>query len=170
VPLTLNDIDKLDMKILTILQERGRISITELAQMLKKPRSTIRERVLKLERSGYIKGYRAVVNPEKLGYKYLAFVMLKVRRRVTTSGISNQEEVARKVLIDAAKNPSLPFVEEAYIITGAYDIILKVWAKRWGDLTSFLINYLASFEDIISSETFLVLKAISENKGVFPCK
>ncbi|RLF13950.1 MAG: Lrp/AsnC family transcriptional regulator [Thermoprotei archaeon] len=162
--------DELDIKILNLLQRNGRASITDIANTLKKPRSTIRERILRLERSGYIRGYRAVVDPEKLGYRYLALVMLKVRRRITTSGMSNQEEIARKILHDSVKDPSLPFVEEAYIVTGAYDIVLKVWAKRWGDLTSFLIRYLATFEDIISSETFLVLKSVSSNNGIFPCK
>ncbi len=163
-------LDNLDKAILEELQRNGRASISDIAKRIGRPRTTISERVSRLEREGIIKGYRAILDPQRLGYKFLAFVMLKVRRGVTFEGESNQEALAKRILEDTYNTPYLPYVEEAYIVTGAYDIILKVWAREWEELTRFLIRYLASIGDVVSSETFLVLETISREKEGFPIK
>ncbi len=161
--------DALDSVILRELQRNCRLPISKLAKILGKPRTTISERISRLEREGVIRGYRAIVDPSKLGYRFLAFVMLKVRRGITFEGMSNQEALAQKVVKETRDAPDLPYVEEAHIVTGAYDIVLKVWARRWEELTNFLIRYLASLGDVVSSETFLVLETISSEEG-FPVK
>ncbi len=158
------------MKILEMLQRNSKISLSKLSSMLGRPRTTVGERIAKLEREGYILGYKAIVDPRKLGYKYVAFVMLKVRRKVNIKGESNQEVLASKIMEDSRNNPSLPYVEEAHIVTGAYDLILKVWARSWNELTNFLIKYLASLEDVVWTETFLALRSISKPLEGFPIR
>lgn len=162
--------DELDKLILHELQRDGRASISDIAKRLKRPRTTIGERITRLEREGVIKGYKAIIDPSKLGYRFLAFVMLKVRRGATLEGRSNQEALAQRILADTRKARDLPYVEEAHIVTGAYDIILKVWATKWEELTHFLIRYLASIGDVVSSETFLVLETFSHENEGFPVR
>lgn len=161
--------DRLDRAILRELQRNCRLPISKLAKIMGRPRTTISERIARLEREGIIKGYRAILDPSKLGYRFLAFVMLKVKRGVTFEGLSNQEALAKRIIDETFKALDLPYVEEVHIVTGTYDIILKVWARRWEELTNFLIRYLAGLGDIVSSETFLVLETMTSEKG-FPIR
>jgi len=162
-------LDELDKKILEILQQDGRIPISRLAEKLKRPRTTVNERISRLEREGYILGYRAIVDPAKLGYRYLAIIMVKVRRgsfHIT----KNQVEIAKKIIDECRSRKDLPYVEEAYVVTGSYDIALKVWIRSWDELSRFLIHYLASLEEIASTETFMVLERVPDKPQFLPLK
>ena len=163
------EIDDIDREILEILQENGRIPISKIAKKIGKPRTTIRERITKLEEEKYILGYRAIINPEKIGFKYLAIIMVKVRRGPFHIS-RNQIEIAKKIINDCRSRDDMPYVEEAHIVTGVYDIALKVWVRSWDELSKFLIQYLASLEEIDSTETFMVLEKIPNVPHPFPLK
>ncbi len=160
--------DELDRKIIKVLQENGRIKISELARMLKYPRTTIMQRIQRLESEGVIRGYRAVVDPGKLGYRYLAYIMLRVHRGMYAR--LDQTQIAKKILKDSLLRDDLPYVEEASIITGAYDIMLKVWVTDWSELSRFLLSYLSRIEEVASTETFMVLQKMPEGQIYPPLK
>jgi len=166
----MQDIDPLDKRILEELQKNCKITVAELARRLGKPRTTVNDRIQRLERKGVIKGYKAIVDPSKLGYKFLAFVMIKARRGISSEGTSSQERLIRKIINDTNNDPSMPFIQEAHIITGAYDIILKVWAKKWDELTNFLIRYLSTMPEVEYTETFLVLLQVESGERGFPLR
>jgi len=157
-------IDELDKKLLDLLQRNAKIKMTELAEKLGKPRTTVMSRVERLEREGIIRFYKAIIDPEKFGFTILAFVLISVKRIGPSGGKSSQIILVEKILKDSDEDPSLPWVEEAHIITGAYDIILKVWAKDMRQLSHFLINYLPSHPEVMRSETMLVLEKICESR------
>jgi len=158
-------LDELDRVLLRSLLANARVPLSEVAKSIGAARTTLSERLDRLEREGVVKGYRADVDLRKLGYKYVAFVLVKVRR---TGGLrgdkSNQELLAEKIVEDCYTRKGLPWVEEAHIITGEYDLLLKVWAREWDELTSFLIKYMPEHNDVLQTHTILVLKTIQDDK------
>ncbi len=160
--------DELDKKIIKLLQENGRLKFSEIARMLRCPRTTIVQRVQRLESEGVIRGYRVIVDPWKIGYRYLAYIMLRVRKGLYAR--LDQGQIIGKILQDTVSRKDLPFVEEASIITGAYDIILKVWIRDWSELTRFLLSYLPRIEEIAATETFMVLQRMPAKPLPMPIK
>ncbi len=116
------NLDELDRKIINLLQENARMKNSEIAQKLGKPTSTIYERVKKLEKAGVIKGYRAVVDPRKVGYEIVGFILGEPRY---TEDL-DWEEVGRKLA-------KIPGVQEVYFLTGQDDYLLKLRAKDSDD-------------------------------------
>ncbi|MGC8973174.1 MAG: Lrp/AsnC family transcriptional regulator [Thermoproteus sp.] len=154
--------DEIDKKLLELLQIDGKKTLQELAEAVNRPKTTIASRIKRLEDKGYIMGYKAIVNPFLLGYQVLAFVMASVRRGEMKGEKPLQEQLAEKILADCSGKGDLPFVEEAYIITGPYDLLLKVWARDIKQLSSFLVSYLASMPDIQRTETLMVLEIVDD--------
>jgi len=154
--------DEVDRKILMALQADGKKTLQELSEELGRPKTTLAARIRKLEEEGVILGYKAVVNPFALGYKLLAFVLVSVRRGASAESKPLQQAVAEKVLQECNGEGGMPFVEEAYIITGPYDLLFKVWARDVKQLSTFLVAYLASNPDIQRTETLIVLEIVDD--------
>jgi Lrp/AsnC family transcriptional regulator for asnA, asnC and gidA len=162
--------DEVDRRLVVLLQADGRKTLQELSEELGRPKTTIAARIKRLEHEGVVMGYKAVPNPFALGYRLLAFVLVSVRRGAAAKEVKPlQQEVAEKVLADCNGERGMPFVEEAYIITGPYDLLFKVWARDVKQLSTFLVAYLASNPDIQRTETLMVLEIIDDwRKRVMP--
>ncbi|UYQ60884.1 Lrp/AsnC family transcriptional regulator [Streptomyces peucetius] len=107
--------DATDWRILQVLQTRGRAGFTELAKAVSMSASAVTERVRRLEEAGVIKGYSAVVDPERLGLPVLAFVRLRY---------PNGNYKPFHDLLDAT-----PEILEAHHVTGDDCFVLKVAAR-----------------------------------------
>ncbi|MDL2235219.1 Lrp/AsnC family transcriptional regulator [Christensenellaceae bacterium OttesenSCG-928-L17] len=107
--------DSTDAKILEILQEDGRISMQKLASKINMSAPSTIERVKKLEESGAILGYKAVVNPEKVGRSISAIVLVSVT-------IDNKQKFQEYV-------DNCPNVLESMEITGRFGYCLKTACK-----------------------------------------
>lgn len=153
-------LDEVDARLLEALQKNGRISVSRLADMVNRPRTTIMSRLAKLESSKIIMGYKAIVDPQQLGYNIQAYVLLTVRR-VPGATKPSQVALAESIVRDSDNESDLPWVEEAQVVTGQYDIILKIWAKDLRQLSNFLIRYLPTHPDIVKSETMIVLENVA---------
>jgi len=154
-------LDQLDLAILSILQTNCKATTAELAKLLGKPRTTIASRLDKLLSSGIIRSFRAILDYKKLGFSLTAFIFLTVKR----GEASNQVMLAEQIVDSCKGNPSL-WVEEVNIITGRYDIMMKIRVKSLEELTRFLIDFLPKFKDVERSETFLVLQTIEEYQPI----
>ena len=154
-------LDQLDLAILSILQTNCKATVTELAKLLGKPRTTIASRLEKLLNSGVIQSFRAILDYKRLGFSLTAFIFLTVRR----GEASNQVMLAEQIVESCKKNPSL-WIEEVNIITGRYDIMMKIRVKSLEELTHFLIDFLPRFRDVERSETFLVLQTVEEYRPI----
>jgi len=106
--------DNVDRVLLAELQRDGRQSIAELARTVHMSNSAVAERLRRLEETGVIAGYRAVVDPERLGYGILAYLRLRYP--------SSQYAPLHELLAD------IPEVVEAHHVTGDDCFILKVVA------------------------------------------
>lgn len=156
-------LDELDVALLNSLLLNARAPLSDIAKRLGVARTTLSERLERLERSGIVKGYHAELDLRRIGFKYTAFVLVKVKRVGIRGEKSNQELLAERIVRDCREREGLPWVEEAHIITGEYDLLLKVWAREWEELTNFLIRYMPEHGDIIQTHTILVLKSVQDD-------
>lgn len=159
-------LDELNLRIIRALQDEGRISIARLSRKLNIPRTTLIYRINELEKAKIIKGYRAEVDPSKLGYVYTAFILVKARRGTQIAGKPLQVRLIEKLVRDCKKEKNLPWIEEAHIITGEYDVLLKVRAKNIKDLTNLLIKKMADYEEVVQTVTLIVLTTPHEDHRV----
>ncbi|MEU5402250.1 Lrp/AsnC family transcriptional regulator [Streptomyces sp. NPDC005963] len=110
-----DSLDETDMRILEALQKDGRASYAELARAVAMSASAVTERVRRLEESGVISGYSAVVEPERLGLGILAFVRL----RYPTGNYKPFHDLLA----------TTPEILEAHHVTGEDCFVLKVLAR-----------------------------------------
>lgn len=141
------DIDEVDRKILTILQADGRTALSEIARRLDMGSATIHERVNNLEQEGFIREYRAVLEPELLGVDHVAFV------RVDT--------VAGKFSTVAERLAEEPDVQEIHEITGDADLLMKVRVGTQSDLTD-LLSRIGGYDGVTSTATDVALRSVKE--------
>eukprot|EP01032_Pedospumella_encystans_P030603 gene30603-34540_t len=107
-------LDKLDRKILRILQEDGRISMKDLSEQVGLSITPAIERVKRMERDGVITGYHARIDPPALGAKLLVFVEITLN----TKSASMFEQFRREVL-------RIPEVQECHLVSGDFDYLIK---------------------------------------------
>lgn len=148
------DIDAQDLTILRELQS-GSISNVELARRVNLSPPATHSRVKRLEQLGFIKGYVALLDREKLGYDLLCFITVSLQ-------IHKPEEI-HKFRDLVAK---LPEVLEAYHVTGDYDYILKVAAKNRQDLNRFLMDCLTPIPFVARIHTRVVLTEIKSSTAL----
>jgi Lrp/AsnC family leucine-responsive transcriptional regulator len=112
--------DQKNLELLRLLQKRPRVPISELARKIGMSNPAVKERVLRLQESGILEGYRLVLNPKELGYNVMAFV----RVRPLPGHVNKIAEVVQ----------SVPQITECHRITGEDCFILKVHLKQISDL------------------------------------
>ncbi|MEU0991802.1 MULTISPECIES: Lrp/AsnC family transcriptional regulator [unclassified Streptomyces] len=117
-----DSLDETDMRILEALQQDGRASYADLARSVSMSASAVTERVRRLEESGVISGYSAVVDPERLGLGILAFVRL----RYPTGNYKPFHDLLA----------TTPEILEAHHVTGEDCFVLKVLARSMRHLES----------------------------------
>ncbi|MFC4550271.1 MULTISPECIES: Lrp/AsnC family transcriptional regulator [Halorussus] len=142
-------LDDIDVKILKILQADGRTALSEIARRLDMGSATIHERVNSLEAEGYIRDYRAVLDPELLGLDDVAFIRIH-----TEAG--HFSEVAERLAEESA-------IQEIHELTGEADLLLKVRVGDRSDLTD-LLSRIGTYEGVISTATDVALRSVKEEQ------
>ena len=148
-------LDAVDMEILRALQKNARLTTKELAAMVNLSTTPVFERVKRLEQRGYVKGYVAVLDAEKLGRGYVVFCSVKMRR----IGREIAEDFARVVR-------SIPEVTECYNISGSYDYLLKIHAPNMKYYQEFVLNILGNIDHLGSLESTFVMDEIKHDFGL----
>ena len=148
-------LDAVDMEILRALQKNARLTTKELAAMVNLSTTPVFERVKRLEQRGYVKGYVAVLDAEKLGRGFVVFCSVKMRR----IGREIAEDFARVVR-------SIPEVTECYNISGSYDYLLKIHAPDMKYYQEFVLNILGNIDHLGSLESTFVMDEIKHDFGL----
>ncbi|MGB9749019.1 MAG: Lrp/AsnC family transcriptional regulator [Candidatus Woesearchaeota archaeon] len=154
---TKNDKIKLDSKfreIIILLQQNCRLSIREIAKKLFMKPTSVYNRIKKLEENGFIKGYSAIISRDKMGYSVLGIVLISYKKG----------ELSQKVL--AEKLSKFPQVQDVFIVSGEWDIILKVIEKDVNSLGEFITEKLRKIPEIDKTETMIVLNEIKSSLTV----
>lgn len=147
----MDELDSLDRKILAVLQENGRISVTALASQIGLSKTPCQIRMRRLEEKGYILGYKAVTDPEKLGAGHIAFVQVTLND-TTSASLESFNAAARK----------LAEVEQCHMIAGGFDYLLKV---RTSDIAAYrrvLGENISTLPHVAQTSTFVALESIKE--------
>lgn len=153
-------LDGLDIKILRILQENCKLSAREMASQLDVPITTVYSRIKRLEDLGLIKGYRALLDSKKLGKGATAFILASVAyTHPRRSDIISQREVAEKV-------SEFPEVQEVHIISGDWDLLIKIRAEDVDRVGSFVVDKLRTVEGIEKTLTCMVFNTLKEETSI----
>ena len=148
-------IDKFDRKILALLQEDGRLTNGDLSERVNLSPSQCSRRRQRLEEEGLIRGYRAVLDRERLGFSLTNMVTVTL----ATHNRDNAQRFAELV-------SRLPEVQEAHALTGEMDYILKVVTPDLKSLANFVNQVLLPHEAVQHVKTAIVLETLKESPSL----
>ena len=147
-------LDQINRKILRELASEGRISNIELADRVGLSPSACLRRVQELERSGVIKGYRAVVDPAKLGLTFLAYV---------TVGLSSHTKKSQSDF--EAAMALAPEVRECHNITGTIEYLLRVETQDLAAYKHFHTEVLGVLPQVHSITTYVLMDSPKDERA-----
>jgi len=150
-------LDQKDIQILSIVQENSKRSVKEIAKRVGLPITTTHARLKKLEKWGLIKSYRAILDAKKLGLGVTAFILVSFSYK--SGGGVSQRDVARRIA-------SFPEVQEVHIITGDWDIIVKVKMESVDELGQFVVDKLRMVRGVDKTLTCVVLDTVKESSAI----
>lgn len=144
-------LDRFDRAILSVLAEDGRISITDLAKRIGLSKSPTQARLRRLEQTGIIIGYRALLDPIQLGLDHVAFVEVR---------LSDTRENALKAFNAAVAK--VPEIEQAHMIAGNFDYLLKVRTSDMSRYRRFLGQTISMLPHVAGTSTYVAMEAVKE--------
>ena len=148
-------LDPIDRKILSELQDDGRMTNVELAKRVGISAPPCLRRVRTLEEQGFIKGYHADINARELGFEVQVFAMV---------GLQSQAEADLRRFEDRCR--AWPLVRECHMLNGEVDFILKCVAPDLSTFQSFLTGELLTADNVGSVKTSLVIRGAKDEPGV----
>jgi DNA-binding Lrp family transcriptional regulator len=149
----MHPMDAIDRKILAELQRDGRATITELAQRVQLSVSPCHRRVRELERSGTIRSYRAVVDPEALGLTFQALVFVTMRQEDRETLLGFEAAVAK-----------IPNVVQAHRLFGDPDYLLRVVTADLGAYQRLEDDELSTLPGVQRLNSTLVMKHVVDEQ------
>ena len=150
-------LDRRDWQILNILQKHGRISNVELAKKVNLTTTPCLERVKRLERDGYIKGYSANLDTEKLGYELIVFVQIRL---AADKGQNIYDWFSREI-------KSVSNVTECYMLAGEFDYLLKVQVGNMKDFQRFMGETLNALPGVSITQSQVVMEVVKQDELKF---
>ncbi|WP_415919969.1 Lrp/AsnC family transcriptional regulator [Tateyamaria sp. SN6-1] len=144
-------LDRLDNAILVALAQDARISITDLAARIGLSKSPTQARLRRLEKQGVIRGYRALLDPICLGLDHVAFVEVR---------LSETREAALSAFNAAVR--TVPQIEQAHMIAGNFDYLLKVRTRDMTDYRHVLGEVISNLPHVAATSTFVAMEAVKE--------
>ena len=146
------ELDRIDRKILSILQEDGRIANLKLAEAVALSPTAVLARVQRLTRDGFILGYEARLNPLKLGAGMLVFVEVLLDR--TTPNVFDQFKAAVQVH---------PEIMECHMVAGGFDYLLKTRSADMNAYRVFAGNVLWQLPGVRETRTYAVMEEVKHS-------
>ena len=149
-------LDKIDAKILRVLQKDGRISNLKLAEDVHLSPTAVLERVKRLSRDGYILGYEARLNPDKLGAGMMVFIEVVLDR--TTHDAMNSFKAAVQVR---------PEILECHLVAGGFDYLIKTRVANMHAYREFVGSVIWSLPGVRETRTYAVMEEV-KNTTMLP--
>ena len=144
------DLDRIDQRILEQLQNNGRLSIVELAARVNLTNTPCSERVKRLERSGYITGYRAMLDMGKQGLGHLTVVQVSL---AATGGDNSLDAFNAAV-------SSVPEVESCLMLAGSFDYLLTIRTRDIAHFREVLGDRINKLPGILQTNSFAVMEVV----------
>jgi len=149
--MTNTTLDRFDQSILTVLARDGRISITDLAAEIGLSKTPTQMRLRRLERDRVITGYRAILDPIRIGRDHVAFVEVKL----------NDTREAALAAFNAAVR-AVPEIEQCHMLAAGFDYLLKVRAQDMRDYRRVLAEDISTLPHVAHTSTHVAMQAVKE--------
>ncbi len=146
------NLDNIDRKIIKILSNDARISITRLSQEAGISKTPCQIRMKRLENNGYILGYKAVLDHDKLDHGHIAFVNVTLDN-TSSKSLDDFNHAVRKIIE----------IEQCHMIASNFDYLLKVRSKNINDYRIILGEKISALPHVAQTSTFVVMQNVKEN-------
>ena len=152
-------LDSKDLRILRMIQDDCRLATREISAKVGLPITTVFARIKRMEKVGIIKGYHAVLDAAKLNCSTTAFVLASFAYQRDGDKTLSQRQVAKEVA-------QFPEVQEVHIISGDWDIMIKVRASDVESVGKFVVDKLRLVKGIEKTLTCLVFESQKETTSI----
>jgi Lrp/AsnC family leucine-responsive transcriptional regulator len=146
-----DQIDRIDLNIIAALSKEARLSMAELAGQVGLSKTPVAARVKRLEADGYIRGYSAIVDRERLGEGHIAFVQVK---------LSDTRSAALAEFNKAVM--TIREIEQCHMMASSFDYLLKV---RTRDIVSYrrvLGERISALPHVAQTSTFVAMETVKD--------
>ena len=148
-----SSLDPVDRRILRVLQAQGRCTYDELAAQVGLSASAVLRRVKRLEDSGVIAGYVALINPERVGLGLTAYINVRLEKHTEHHKRNPMDQFAASVQI-------WPEVVECSALTGDMDFLLRVVVRDMAHYSRFIMESLLKHPSVQDCKTSFVLQRV----------
>ncbi len=153
-------LDKKDMAILELIQENTKLTAKQISKKIDTPITTVFAKIKRMEELGIVREHRAILAPEKLEAGTAAFLLASVSYRAKTQNVPiSQRTVAEEIA-------KFPEVQEVHIITGDWDLLVKLRAKSVDAVGKFVVDKLRLIEGLEKTLTCMVFETLKETTKI----
>jgi Lrp/AsnC family transcriptional regulator, leucine-responsive regulatory protein len=153
-------LDKKDLAILALIQENSKLTAKQIAKKIDAPITTVFAKTKRMEELGVIREYRAILAPEKLSSGTAAFILASVSYRAKAEDIPISQRVV------AEEIARFPEVQEVYIITGDWDLLVKLRAESVDAVGKFVVDKLRLIKGLEKTLTCMVFETVKETTEI----
>ncbi|MHA2396146.1 MAG: Lrp/AsnC family transcriptional regulator [Candidatus Thorarchaeota archaeon] len=145
------ELDESNKKLLHLLQKDSKQSISKLSDVLGIGISAVHARMKTLKETSVVKQYTAIVDPDKVSRGTLAFILVTVRYRVPGSkGVLSQRDFCEQIAVH-------PLVQGVHVLSGEYDVLLKVRAESISEMNKFIVDFLRELPEVDKTLTMFAM-------------
>ncbi|MGB3415902.1 MAG: Lrp/AsnC ligand binding domain-containing protein [Mesorhizobium sp.] len=144
-------LDRIDRNILVALLRNGRLSMAELAQRVGLSKTPVQARVRRLEKDGYIRGYQAIIDRERMGEGHVAFVQVK---------LSDTRSAALDAFNRAVQG--ITEIEQCHMIASSFDYLLKVRTRDIAAYRRVLGERISALPHVAQTSTFVAMETVKD--------
>lgn len=146
-----SELDPIDRHILAELEQDGRISVAELSRRVNLSKTPCQARIKRLQQAGYILGYRAIIDPQRMDLGHVAFVEVR---------LSDTRKAALEAFNKAVR--ALPEVEQAHMIASNFDYLLKVRTRDINAYREVLGEKISALPHVAHTSTHVSMEAVKD--------
>jgi Lrp/AsnC family leucine-responsive transcriptional regulator len=153
-------LDEKDTAILALIQENSKLTAKQIAKKISAPMTTIFAKTKRMEELGVIREYRAIVAPEKLGSGTAAFILASVSYRAKADDVPISQRIVAEEIAKFAE------VQEVHIITGDWDLLIKLRAESVESIGKFVVDKLRLIKGLEKTLTCMVFETVKETTKI----
>lgn len=150
-----DELDDIDRQILRLLQQNAQITVKELALAVNLSTSPTFERQKRLEREGFIKGYKAVLDPKRMNQGIMVICNMRLKRH---------SQLLMDEFMQAVQN--IEEITECYNTSGDYDFTLKIFTRDMESYHEFMRTKLGNIECVGSFNSVFVMREVKNAQGI----
>ncbi len=144
-------LDRFDRSIISALARDGRLSMAELGKVVGLSKTPTQVRVRRLERGGFIRGYGALIDRERMGEAHLAFVQVK---------LSDTRLAALDAFNHAVR--AIPEIEQCHMMAASFDYLLKVRTRDIAAYRRVLGERISALPHVAQTSTFVAMETVKD--------